>query len=294
MVKIEEYLKYIQQNPNLLEELKELEGLYENYVSKLLKYDQEFVKKFLDAYSKREAVISREMEGEESLAALFTSELEEKHTSLNYVVERLKKTSNLTHDDLKEAHRILMTPDPRPYLLKGEYRKDKAYVGRFDEDRNPIIDYEAIEPEKIFGVMDQILEYCNQKGDYSLVHHPFIKPMILHALTLYYQPFQDGNSRVSRIVHHAKLWIDANERLGVKVLQPALFFSGNYMINRGGYRGKINILGKDFKNAEAWQEWISYNINIMFESFNMIVPKLSKLYDIYMRIMEEKERNKTR
>lgn len=294
MVKIEEYLNYIQLEPKMLEDLKTLEWFYEEYISKLLQYDQDFVKKFLDAYAKREDILSQEMEGVDSLAALFTAELEQKHTSLNYVVDQLNKNDKLTHDDLQEAHRVLMTPDPRPHLVKGKYRSDKAYVGRFDEDKNPIISYEAIAPEKIFDVMDQILEYSNQKDDYSLVHHPFIKPMIMHALILYYQPFQDGNSRISRIVHHSKLWVDANERFGVKLIQPALFFSGNYMINRGGYRGKINILGKDFKNREAWQSWIYYNINMMFEAFDMAVPKLAKLYDIYMKMSEEKEEGKTR
>ena len=282
MHNIQQIINNIDVDSEILEFAKELEEEYLKYVELLETYDKKFVKKFLDTYKKKENVASLEMEGSTNLESLFVQELSKKHTSMDYIINILKNNDKISEHDFKRMHGILMENDPRDYIKKGEYRDKQTTVGYFDEG-TPVIQYIPPAPEDISGLMMEVLNHCNSNDAQENINHPFLKPAIIHALILHVQPFEDGNSRMGRLLHHANLWIEGNKKWNINLYQPIMYFSSNYHFNRGGYRGKIIKIDKNISSSDAWNTWFNYNLMIMNEVFNDIMGSVQKLNIIYSK-----------
>lgn len=291
MINIEQIINNINIDENVIKLAEELEKEYLNYVCLLESYDQKFVKKFLNTYKKQENIASQEMEGVSNLEALFVEDLEAKSTALDYVINILKRKEEITQEEFKKIHGILMKNDQREYIKKGEFRNKSAEVGSF-VDEKPIIYYVAPNYEYVPELIKGVLDYCNNDDDRGEINHPFIKAAIIHALVLHVQPFQDGNSRMGRLLHHSKLWVECNKRWNINMYQPILFFSNNYYFDRGGYRGKILNIDRNLSSSAAWNKWFNYNLVIMSEVFSNIIDAVQELSNVYSRFNECSEKTK--
>lgn len=267
-----------------------LEVEYLNYLKMLKNNKHDYVRRFLKAYAQDEMIVSNQLEGRSSLISKFIENNCSKVNPIEEINKKIKENENqLTHGDLKDLHYYLMECDNRDYLLKGQYRTDKAQIGYFKEDGTPIIQYTAPDPADVPELMGDILEYYNDEIDPDKkTDHPFLKGAIAHALVVHVQPFQDGNSRIGRILNYAKLWTDSNEKWNVNLTQPALFLSRAYSLNRGGYRGKINAIDLNIKSNESWNKWLYYNLQVMYETLSYLPDEINKSKQIYENIKTKK------
>ena len=90
------------------------------------------------------------------------------------------------------------------------------------------------------------------------------------------QAFNDGNTRLSRLIQHSKIWQLTNELYGVDLRLPALYLSKNYLCSLGQYRNLQKELAKN-GDDEAWNKWIRYNLNMADEQLFYLDNNVKRL-----------------
>ena len=96
-----------------------------------------------------------------------------------------------------------------------------------------------------------------------------IKPIIYHGLLAALQLFKDGNTRYARTIQHVELWGMLNNIVSDHIDLPLIYATRQYFPFRGEYRDLIKNLAVN--QEDAWDDWISFNILIIFSSCNNFI-----------------------
>ena len=154
-----------------------------------------------------------------------------------------------------------------------EFRKtDNEFVGAFNSDGSKRIDYMPVNSSEIEDDIDLVLDYLSDNN----IEDPFTKPFIAHGIIAVMQPFYDGNTRLSRLLQYAEIWKNTNMLYGTNFQSPTMFLSKNYLMSRGQYRVLITHLAV-YKDNDAWNKWITYNLNMVNEQLYYLNNNIKKI-----------------
>lgn len=261
---------------NSLFHIEDTVNAYNDYIKKLLELDPVKLKYFIQTLKNREIINNQETELEESfLLELF--KLSQRKDSIDITMS-LMNQNELSITDVKKIHRLVIKGSSDDLESNFDYRKDNnKWVGSFGTNGEARIDYLPPDYNEILDLMGVILEYLNEK-DNSNFENLFIKPLIVHALIAYLQPFGNGNTRLARVLQHCKICTDTNEVFKTEFNKPILYLSKNYLITRGQYRGLIKNIAVE-KSDDAWNKWFNYNLNMIDEQLYFLNTNLTQ----YMR-----------
>jgi Uncharacterized conserved protein len=285
MEKISDIIDNIKVREDVLTFVSELEEGYLEYLRLLKSYGEDFVELYLSSF--REYEISATINDGTHIPFQTVFRMNSvRQKSIDNAVSMIEQDFSFNEGMLHNVHKKLMEKDKRDYIVKGKYRQKSAELGYFTTDENGkrkgVVLYEAPSPELVPEMMQEVLNFYNSEIDFNeQLKHPFLQAAVAHALVIHIQPYMDGNGRISRVLHHTKLWQHANDILGINLSSPALYFTSNYMLSRKGYRGKIDEINKNALNNEAWNRWFSYNLGIIYEKLTQLNNEIGMLKMIY-------------
>jgi len=251
---------------------------YKEYLDMLKHLDEKTLKYFLVTQKKQEIVNNQEAELQPSfLIALY--QMHQRKDSIDIVMKHFED-GNITMSELKKLHRVVIKGTEDDIEANYDFRSDNnKWVGGFDGNGNRIIDYIPPDYNEIKPMLEKVLYYLNNDINDEVLDNLLIKPFVTHAIIAYIQPFGNGNTRLSRVLQHGKIWQMTKEQLDSDLALPALYLSKNYLQTRSQYRDLI----RDVAINSDWDRWINYNLNMideqLFYSKNNI-QKLKKLNKI--------------
>lgn len=266
-----ERVNKIELNDNNKYFLEEVNNDYKKYIDEIMSFDPKLLKNFLTTIKQAEILNNQQAEQESSLLISLYINMH-RVNSLNKIIQIYKEKENLDKHDILLIHKVLMTgteSDNKNYKFR---QTDTKFVGAFNSDGTKRIDYMPIDHSKINENIEKILEFLNNNN----IDNVFINPFIVHGIISVMQPFDDGNTRLSRLIQHAKIWKNTNHLYSTQFEFPTLYLSKNYLLTRGHYRDLITNLAIE-KNNNAWNKWFEYNLNMVNEQLYYLNNNVKKL-----------------
>ena len=229
--------------------------LYKNYLSNIKKLPYEYKIRFLETLKAAEIMDNQKLEKENSfLISLYMTVMGK--NSIDEMIDL--KDKQITCENIIEIQKLILegtTSDKKE--IRGYRQNNRSFVGNINNGvRN--IQYFPLRYNEIEEAMNRFIKYYNQQEiDESSI---FIKPFILHGLLASLQCFNDGNTRLSRLLQHIKMWNLTNSVLNIDLPLPAIYISRSYYPYRNEYREKIKniVINMD---ANSWNDWFNFNLN---------------------------------
>ncbi|MDD6223384.1 MAG: Fic family protein [bacterium] len=230
--------------------------LYKNYLSAINKLTREHKVCFLETLKASEIMDNQKLEKENSfLISLYMTVM-----GNNSIDEIIKLDSNkMTEKDMIKIQKLLLEGTINDKNTCSGYRQNnRKFVGSWNYGtRN--IQYFPIRYNEIEEASNKFLELYNQEES-SSIEELLIKPFMIHGLLASLQLFNDGNTRLSRLLQHAKLWQLTNKTLDTNLELPAIYISRSYYPYREEYRNKIKNIAVNMDN-DSWNDWFNFNLN---------------------------------
>lgn len=248
--------------------------LYKVYLSNINKLPYQYRIKFLETLKAAEIMDNQKLEQENSfLISLYMTVM-----GKNSIDEMIAlKDKELTHQDITQIQKLLLegtTSDKKE--IKGYRQDNRSFVGNINNGvRN--IQYFPLRYTEIDEAINKFLKYYNQKENKESDF--FIKPFIIHGLLASLQCFNDGNTRLSRLFQHIKLWDLTNDILKTELPLPAIYISRSYYPYRSEYRDKIKNIVVNM-DTNSWNDWFNFNLNRLEDQLFYIDSNLEEFQKI--------------
>lgn len=248
--------------------------LYKNYLTNIQKIPENYKIKFLETLKAAEIMDNQKLEAENSfLISLYMTVM-----GTNSIDEMIKlNNEKITSKKIIEIQSLLLQGTTSNKKEITGYRKNnRSYVGTIKNGiRN--IQYFPINYTEIEEAVNKFIIYYNKAT--TKEEDIFIKPFIIHGIMSALQLFEDGNTRLSRLFQHIKLWEMTNEKLKCNLPLPAIYISRSYYPYRTEYREKIkNIVVND--NIDSWNDWFNFNLNRLEDQLFYIDTNLEEFQKI--------------
>lgn len=275
-----ENIRNIKIYDNSMYHMSEILEKYSQYLKKLLDLEPKKLKNFILTLKNRE-IMNNQEEAETEQSFLFQLyNLSQKKDSIDVTMSYINK-GNVTKSDIEDIHTIVIKGSPDDLEENYYFRNDNnKWVGYYGLNGEVNVDYYPPNYEYIGDLLDIVLDYLNDdKSNSELFETIFLKPLIVHALIAYIQPFGNGNTRLARVLQHCKICNITNKVYKTKFSRPILYLSKNYTLTRGQYRGLLKNLSVE-KTDNAWNKWFEYNLNMIDEQLYYLDAQLDKYKNI--------------
>lgn len=169
-----------------------------------------------------------------------------------------------------DIHCALMQGNVRKPSLIGAYRTEQNYIGKYDKTH--AITFVPPAPEKVSGLMDNLIEYINNPTD---KYRPLVRTAIIHAQFETIHPFMDGNGRVGRMLIPMYLFSQKQIEL------PYFFISEALERDKLRYYMLLN----NIRTNGDWNEWIKFflaTVTKQCEKYIQIITEINALYSKHM------------
>ncbi len=256
MDKVMESVEKLELSSRINEHLKETHTNYLRFLKQLTELDEKVLRLYLKTVKNRELVNNQETELEQSF--LIELYLNSQRTDSIDIAMKHFEDGNITKEELKKLHRIVIKNSTDDIQSNYNFRQDNnKWVGYFGTGGQQRVDYYPPDYTEIDGMLDYILTVLNDDESSRDINQTLIKPFIVHGFLGYLQAFGNGNTRLARVLQHAKIWQMTEKFEGVALASPAIYLSKNYLQTRAQYREMI----KELANNQNWEAWLNYNLN---------------------------------
>nr|WP_027871321.1 Fic family protein [[Eubacterium] cellulosolvens] len=248
---------------------------------------------FMPTLQQKEALESSKLEGTQATLdgvlsnQAMPTELDE---NINEVINYWKATSRgmnilsreeFSNEFFKEIHTVLMDGNVRKPQIIGEYRTEQNYIGKNDISHE--ITFIPPAPEKVPGLMDNLISYINNPDD---TYKPLVRTAIVHAQFETIHPFMDGNGRVGRMLIPFYLYYTRQIEL------PCFFISEALEHDKFRYYTLLN----GIREKNDWNEWIKFFLETVTRQcgkYITIVGEINKLYERHFTIVSKLSKSST-
>ena len=237
-------------------------------------------KLFLDAYVRREAVLSSQIEGtQSSLSDLLLFEMDELPgvpfddvvevsnyvAALEHGMARLREGFPLSNRLLREMHQRLMGRGRGSDKAPGEFRRTQNWIGGTRPGNAHFVPPPPQEVEPCMGALEA---YLHQQDAPT--------PMLVTAALAHVQfetihPFLDGNGRLGRLLiamllHH-----------GGMLAEPLLYLSLYFKLHRAAYYELLDRV----RTHGDWERWVDYFLEGVETTAQSAVQTARRLVDLF-------------
>lgn len=217
------------------------------------------LKEYLNSIKVGDIMDNQKMEKENSFLIGLYMQIN-KQTAIDKLIKKLRTKGVITNKDIVNIHDTLLygTSSENDEKVRSHNYK---FVGRKYQSGKIEIDYFVIDYKDIPEATNAIANYFNNPvGNSDIDSNVFLRPFIIHGLFGAVQMFEDGNTRMGRIMQHALMWQLINEQMGYDFEQPPIYATRSYYPMREKCREKIkNIVVNN--DDEAWNDWFHFNLN---------------------------------
>lgn len=217
---------------------------------------------FLSALRVGDVVDNQRLEEKNSFLVGLYMQLS-RETAMGELIKYVKKGKKITGNDMFNLNNTLLygTFSDDATSIR---TKNNKFVGKF-VDGERIIDYFPIDCKYVYEAADRISLLYNDRLIGSQFDNVFIQPFLIHGLLGGLQIFNDGNTRMGRVMQHALMWQLINERTKFNFDMPVVYATRSYYPLRHKYREDITKLVTDGDNY-AWNNWFDFNLDIIEDS----------------------------
>ena len=220
---------------------------------------------FIDAYVKKEAVLSSQIEGtRSSLADLYRYEHDEKVAPGSDVVEvsnyvkamehgiaRLRGDFPLSNRLIREIHQILLSEGVGENKSPGEFRRSQVWLGGTRPGNATFVPPPHTHVPDCMGHLEMFLHSADDGIP------PLVRAALAHVQFETIHPFLDGNGRVGRLLI-TFLLINA----GV-LSEPVLYLSLYLKTHRHRY---YELLDESGRRTGDWEAWLTFFLEGVIET----------------------------
>ena len=238
-------------NDKIKDDNKFITESYMEQMDKLNELNKEQLKHYLMVLKNADIKDNQKLEKEDSFLLSLYMQSERKHA-----IDELLKHEILKEDVLLKTHNILLQGTNNSNTNNLKYRdNNRTFVGTYENGiRN--IHYLTLNCNEIDYAMNLFLDYYNEKDSFDDI---FFKPFAIHGMLAALQVFEDGNTRLSRLLQNIKLYKLTNKLGNYNFSNPTLYVTRTYFPHRLEYRNLIAKLAID-TNEENLNNWYSFNL----------------------------------
>ena len=245
---LEDYVKKIKLDPVVSEHHEEVINLFNDYLKKLSKYDENYVISYWIEMLYDEYVSSNNIE------------------NINY------NKINLTEDEIffdnlkiskQRIHELHNFAVEEQYEPSFEFRKTPVNVSRYNSDGTEDIFWRGANPEDVEKFMTDFIKIYKHRDLSTITNSPFLKSALMHLLFLRIHPYRDGNGRTARLIHNAKFTECINRQCGTNLRISPLNLSHSILTYKPQYVDIINQIYFDLEhdNNKAINNWFNFMLN---------------------------------
>lgn len=213
------------------------------------------LKELLSAFKTDDTFENQKLEKENPfLVGLFLQTKKEK--AIDKLIKIAKTDKELTRQELLSIHNALLygTSSENNELIR---KNNNTFVGYFmSEDIH--FDFFPIDYHEINNAIKKLLDLYNNRLD-GAFDNVFIQPFAIHGLLGALQLFNDGNTRLGRLMQHVLLWKLINEKTEYTYDNPPIYATKTYIPLREKYRNLIIDIVK-YNDNDIWNEWFNFNL----------------------------------
>ncbi len=241
---------------------------------------------YLQIFSRREAVLSSQIEGtQSSLSDLFLFEAEgtpnvpadDIREVSNYVkalfhgLSRIKNGFPLCQRLMREMHEILLSSGRGSTKQPGEFRRSQNWIGGSNPEN---AQYIPPPPMYIPDLMSRLEKFINlNHSDIPIL----VKAGLVHVQFECIHPFLDGNGRLGRLLISLIL-CESNV-----LREPILYLSSFFMTHRSKY---YELLQQIHTHAD-WESWLEFFLDGVYETSRRATTTANKVLKLF-----EKDRSR--
>ena len=261
--------KIIMSKPSekVLDSYKYTYELYLEYINYLNNLSEDALKLYLKSIKNSDVIDNQKMETKDSFLISLYMQSERTHA-----IDTLLKYKKLNDNNLQETHKIL-TEGINENINPNYRNNNRRFVGFYNNGER-CIEYMPIHYKYINEAMQKFFEYYNEveKDENNL----FIKPFKVHGIIAALQVFDDGNTRLARLLQNVKLYRQTNQFLNASFKSPIIYTTKQYHPFRKDYRALIKQLAIN-PNNDVVNEWLDFNLRRTEESLWMGNENIEKL-----------------
>lgn len=180
-----------------------------------------------------------------------------KENAIDKIIKLIKQKGELSSNDISRIHNTLLYGTSSEGVDLVRTKNDK-FVGTIDNNGIQI-DYLPIDYHDIKKALEVISKIYNGVSNYEYFDDLLLRPFLIHGLFGALQMFNDGNTRMGRLMQHALIWRLINKNTEYNFENPPIYATRSYFPYRGEYRDIIASLVVD-NNSEAWNRWFKFNL----------------------------------
>jgi len=178
----------------------------------------------------------------------------------------------LTENVIKKLHKILLDSVRGQNRKPGEFRDQKAFIGRPGSDAE-MARYVPPLPDRIPELFSNLVTYINKDQKEDVL----VQAAIMHYQFEAIHPFMDGNGRVGRILIPLFLYMKD------VTAYPNVYISEFLETNRRSY---IDLL-KGVSEKKGWIPWIEFFLQAVEVQAERSLQKTKEIQELYHYMMEE-------
>lgn len=248
----------------LYSHLEYMNGLLIEYLDEVMELDNKKpgLNEFLSALRVGDVVDNQRLVEKNSFLVGLYMQLS-RETAMGKLINYVKNGKKITGNDIFNLNSTLLygTFSKNNNSIRTENNK---FVGMFF-DGERIIDYFPIDCAYVREAADRIALLYNDRLTGNEYDNVFLQPFLIHGLLGGLQIFNDGNTRMGRVMQHALMWQLINERTRFNFDMPPVYATRSYYPLRHKYRANITKLVTDMDNY-AWNNWFNFNLDIIEDS----------------------------
>ena len=273
---LEEYVKKIKLESNILEHVQDTSEQFDKYMELLLSYPDYVVSTFL--------------------VESFRNEFESSNLMENHFIHPLDISANniffnnlgMSNKRIKELHQFALDDEKL-----GEYRSGEACVGYMDKLGNKNVYWYGAEAEDIQNFMNQFIEIYKDNS-LSLIHsNPFLKSALVSLLFVRIHPFGDGNGRTARLLYELKFTELVNKIKSSRLRVSPLHISAAMLINQLTYVNCLDDIYFDLEHDSNYEinRWFDFCLNMSDEQIYYLSNFLNQREKVMMNTSLLYEKN---
>jgi Fic family protein len=182
----------------------------------------------------------------------------------------------MSHQRIKQLHEFAHGKNPN---FRYDYRESLARRSWIDKNTGEEhIYWYGAEPEDIKKFMDDYIKFYKTKGIQIMDISPFLKAALCHLLFVRIHPFNDGNSRTSRLLYDMKFTEMINKLYGTNLKISPLHLSMSIYVNQPTYARKIRDIYFDVEHDcnDEINRFIDFLLNMTDEQLHYMMTDDSK------------------
>ena len=236
---------------------------------------------FIDAYVKKEAVLSSQIEGtRSSLSDLYRYAQDGKVGDGSDVVEvgnyveamthgldRLRGGFPVSNRLIREIHEVLMSKGVGADKAPGEFRRSQVWIGGTRPGNAVFVPPPHTHVEGCMGDLERFLHAVDDGIP------PLVRAALAHVQFETIHPFLDGNGRVGRLLITFLL-------INARVLQePVLYLSLYLKTHRQRY---YELLDESGRRTGDWEAWLTFFLEGVIETADnayQTTERLGRMFD---------------